>query len=95
MKTGTRNIIIITLSVLLVLVYMAAGTYAVVVDVVKNNGINEIVSEITVRDLVTSEDGQHNEYYYDVVRELDITTEEANLLIDSTAINREFTNCII
>ena len=90
MKTGTRNIIIITLSVLLVLVYMAAGTYAVVVDVVKNNGINEIVSEITVRDLVTSEDGQYNEYYYDVVRELDITTEEANLLIDSTAINREF-----
>lgn len=89
MKTGTRNIIIITLSVLLVLVYMAAGTYAVVIDVVKNNGINEIVNEISVRDLVTSDDGKYNEYYYDVVRELNITEEEANLLIDSTAINRE------
>ena len=89
MKTGTRNVIIITLSVLLVLVYMAAGTYAVVVDVVKNNGINEIVSEITVRDLVTSEDGKYNEYYYDVVRELNVTEDEADLLIDSPAINRE------
>ena len=89
MENRTRNIAIIILSILLVLVYVAAGTYAVVIDVIKNNGISEIVNEITVRDLVTTEDGKYNEYYYDVVRELNITEEEANLLINSAAINRE------
>lgn len=87
MKINTRNIVIITLSVLLVLVYMVAGTYAVIIDVVKDNGINEIVSEITVRDLLTNDNGNYNEYYYDVIRELDITSEEANLLMNSTPIN--------
>lgn len=87
LKTGTRNIIIITLSVLLVVIYMVAGTYSVIIDVVQNDGINEIVNEITIRDLVTDDNGNYNEYYYDVKRELAITDEEAKLLINSSAFN--------
>lgn len=87
MKNGTRNIVIVTLSVLLVVIYMAAGTYSVIIDVTKNNGINEIVREISVRDLLTDDNGNYNEYYYDVKRELGVNDEEANTLINSQAIN--------
>jgi len=86
-KSGTRNIIIVTLSVLLVVIYMAAGTYSVIIDVVQNEGINEIVNEITIRDLVTDDNGNYNEYYYDIKRELAITDEEAELLINSSSFN--------
>jgi len=87
MKTGTRNIIIITLSVLLVVIYMAAGTYSVIIDVVGNDGINEIVNEIDIKDLLTDDNGNYNEYYYDIKRELSITDNEAQLLMNSVAIN--------
>ncbi len=69
MKYGTRNIIIITLSVLLVVIYIAAGTYAVIIDVVQNDGLNEIINEIKVRDLLTDDNGEYNEYYYDIKRD--------------------------
>lgn len=87
MKYGTRNIIIITLSVLLVVIYIAAGTYAVIIDVVQNDGLNEIINEIKVRDLLTDDNGEYNEYYYDIKRETNLTDAEANMLINSAAIN--------
>ena len=89
MKNGTRNIVIVTLLVLLVVIYMAEGTYSVIIDVAKNNGINEIVSEITVRDLLTDDNGNYNEYYYDIKRELGVNDSEAETLINSSAINEK------
>jgi len=87
MKLGTRNLIIITLSVLLVVIYMVAGTYAVIIDVVEKDGVTEIINNISVKDLLTDDNGQYNEYYYDIVREAELNAEEANILINSKAVN--------
>lgn len=87
MKYNTRNIIIITLSILLVVIYIAASTYAVIINVVQNDGLTEIISEIKVRDLLTDDNGEYNEYYYNIKRETDLTDTEANILINSDAIN--------
>lgn len=79
--------IIFIFVVFLVLIYTLAGTYATVIHVFENEGINEIMNDITVRDLLTNDDGTYNDTYYMVLNELDITLNEANLLIDSKAVN--------
>jgi len=71
----------------LTVVYTLASTYAVIINVTDENGINEIVNVITLRDLVTDDNGKYNEYYYDVKNELGISDYEANLLINSDKLN--------
>ena len=82
-----KNTIIIILLVLLVGLCTIAGTYAVIIDVTGEEGMREIVNTITLRDIFTDTDGNYNDLYYDVKSELDITEEEANILMDSTYIN--------
>lgn len=72
---------------ILVVVYTLASTYAVIIEVREEDGINEIVNEITLRDLVTDEKGAYNSYYYDIKNELDITDTEATLLMMSVRLN--------
>ena len=86
MKRRT-TIIVVALSILLVGLYTVASTYAVIIDVIENNGVMEIVNEINIRDLLTNDDGSYNNTYYDVKNELDVTEEEANILIESVPIN--------
>ena len=45
------------------------------------------MNEITLRDLVTNDNGTYNDYYYDVKNELNITDYQANLLINSDKLN--------
>lgn len=82
-----RNTVIIILLILLIGLYTIASTYSIVIDVTDNNGIKEIASEITMRDLFTDTDGKYNNLYYDVKRELGVTEEEANILMDSSSVN--------
>lgn len=82
-----RNTVIIILLILLIGLYTIASTYSIVIDVTDNNGIKEIASEITIRDLFTDTDGEYNNLYYDVKRELNVTEEEANILMDSSSVN--------
>ena len=82
-----RKVVIIILLVLLVGLCTIAGTYSVVIDITDTNGKNEIVNEINARDIFTNSNGKYNNLYYDVKRELNITEEEANMLMDSTYIN--------
>lgn len=86
MKKGT-TITIIILSILLVGLYTVTSTYSVIIDVIENNGVMEIVNEITVRDLLINDDGTYNDTYYTLKDELDVTEEEANILMESTPIN--------
>lgn len=83
----TKSIIVVTLSILLVSLLTVAATYSVIVEVVENNGVTEIVNEITVKDLVTNDDGSYNETYYDIKNELNLTDEEAKILTASVPIN--------
>lgn len=87
MKKGL-TITIISLSIILVALYTVTSTYSVIVEVIEKNGINEIVNDITMRDLVTNENGTYNDTYYTIKKEINATEEEANILIESNQINR-------
>ena len=83
-----RNIIFISIiSVILIIVCTITGTYAVIINVINEDGVDKIVNEINIRDLLTNDDGTYNETYYNVVNELNITEEEASLLMESKPLN--------
>lgn len=84
-----KGIIISILIILIVFISMIAATYSVIINVASNNGINEIVNEITVRDLMIDNNGEYNNTYYEVKRELNITFEEANILINSKELDKQ------
>jgi len=87
MNKRKTTILIVFIASILTIIYTLASTYAVIIEVKEEDGIKEIVNEITIRDLVTDENGVYNQYYYDIKKELDITDEEATLLIISEPLN--------
>lgn len=86
MKKGL-TITLIVLSILLVGLYTVTSTYSVIIEVIEKDGITEIVNNITVKDLLINDDGSYNDTYYDVKNELEVTDEEANILMESAQIN--------
>lgn len=82
------NILLISfLSILLVIICTIAGTYAVVINVSSEEGIDKIVNEINIKDLLTNDDGTYNSTYYTVKNELDVNEEEMNVLMSSKELN--------
>jgi len=71
----------------LVVIYTIASTYAIIIEVKQEDGVNEIVNVIRIRDLVTNDDGTYNNTYYDVKNELNITDAEATLIMESEKLN--------
>ena len=62
----TKKITTITLLVILILLmttYVISTTYSVIIDVITSD--REIINDITIKDLVTNEDGSYNNLYYD------------------------------
>ena len=82
-----KNTIVIVLLVFFTVLCTIAGTYAVIIDVTYESDRSEIVNVITVRDIFTDTNGNYNNLYYDVKNELNISENEANVLIDSIYIN--------
>ena len=78
---------VIILLVLLVSLLTITATYAVIIEVTDNEGMKEIANEITVRDIFTDANGNYNDLYYDVKKEINITDEEAEILMDSPKLN--------
>jgi len=87
LKKRTKTIVITLVIITLTLIYTLASTYSVIINVTNKNGINEIVNQINIRDLFTNDDGSYNNTYYEVRNELNITDEEANILMNSTSLN--------
>ena len=82
------NILLISiLSILLMLICTIAGTYAVIINVSSEEGIDKIVNEITIKDLLTNDDGMYNNTYYTVKNELDVNEEDMNVLMSSKELN--------
>lgn len=82
------NILLISfLSILLVIICTIAGTYAVVINVSSEEGIDKIVNEINIKDLLTNDDGTYNSTYYTVKNELNVNEEEMNVLMSSKELN--------
>ena len=75
------------LASLLVVVGTLATTYAVYIDVTSKNGINEIVNRVTARDLLTRDNGEFNDTYYVVMGEIEASSSDMDVLMDSTSIN--------
>lgn len=86
MKKWTILLISI-LSILLVIICTIAGTYAVVINVVSEEGIDKIVNEINIKDLLTNDDGTYNSTYYTVKNELNVNEDEMNILMSSKELN--------
>lgn len=86
MKRGI-TITIVALSILLVGLYTVTSTYAVIIEVIEKDGITEMANQIKVRDLLINDDGSYNNTYYMVKDELQVTEEEANILMNSKPIN--------
>lgn len=84
-KVTTFTIIII--SILIVGLYTVASTYSVIINVIEKDGLTEIINEITIRDLLINDNGTYNDTYYNVKNELEVTEEEANLLMESIPLN--------
>lgn len=80
-------IVVIILSIVSVLAFTIASTYAVIIEVTEKNGMTEIVNSINIRDLLTNDNGEYNNTYYNVVRELNITNSEAILLMEAVPLN--------
>lgn len=81
------TITIIFISILLVGLCTIAGTYSVIINVIEKDGLTEIINEITIRDLLINDDGTYNDTYYKVKDELEVTEEEANILMESGPLN--------
>ena len=77
----------IIISILLVGLYTVTSTYSVIINVIEKDGITEIVNEINIRDLLINDDGTYNDTYYTVKNELEVTDEEANILMNSVPLN--------
>ena len=63
------------------------GTYAVIVNVVSENGVDRIVNTITIRDLLNDDNGNYNNTYYDVKNELDVSDDDMDILMNSSYLN--------
>ena len=82
------TITILILSITFVSLYIISTTYSLIINVIEKDGVDEIINDITIRDLATNDDGTFNNTYYDVIRELDINDEEAELIMDSIPLNK-------
>ena len=85
-----NNIFIISIIVvILVSLCTIAGTYAVIINVTNENGVDKITNNINIRDLLTNDNGTYNNTYYQVKGELNITEEEMNKLMESEPLNNK------
>ena len=85
-----NNIILISLIiVVLTALCTIAGTYAVIINVTNENGVDKITNNINIRDLLTNDNGTYNNTYYQVKGELNITEEEMNKLMESEPLNNK------
>mgnify|MGYP000616921055 FL=1 len=58
-----KKIVVSILLVLLVGVSTIMGTYAVIINVVSDNGVDKIVNVINIKDLLSDDNGNYNGTY--------------------------------
>lgn len=78
---------ILVVSILLVSLYVISSTYSVIVNVISRDGEDDIIEKLTIRDILTDNNGNYNSLYYDVKNELAISYEEGEVLIESVLLN--------
>lgn len=86
MKKGI-TLTVIVLSILLVGLYMVTSTYAVIIEVTKKDGALEMINDITLKDVLSNDDGTYNSTYYTIKDELEISDDEAKILLESKSLD--------
>ena len=86
MKKGI-TITVMVLSILLVGLYMVTSTYAVIIEVIEKDGALEIINDITIKDVLSNDDGTFNDTYYMIKDELEISDNDAKTLLESAPLN--------
>ena len=75
------------LSIIAVLLFIIRTTYSLVINISERENNNMFFNNISIRELITDKDGIYVTEYYDAIKELDIDSNEANILIDSEYLN--------
>ena len=75
----TKKILISILLVGIISISTIMGTYAVIINVISENGVDKIVNTITIKDLLTDDNGNYNNTYYDVRNELEVNDMEMDI----------------
>ena len=88
MTKKITTISLLVIGIILISFYVISSTYSVIINVLDKDGQTEILNDISIRDLLIDENGMYNSTYFDVINELDITEEEAEMLMDSIPLNR-------
>ena len=86
MKKGI-TITVMILSILLVGLYMVTSTYAVIIEVTQKDGALEIINDITLKDVLSNDDGTYNDTYYMIKDELDISDRDAKTLLEAKSLD--------
>ena len=81
------TISVLVISMVLISLYVISSTYSVIVNVIKGDTEDDIIERLTIRDIVTDNNGSYNSLYYDIKEELEITYEEGEVLIESVLLN--------
>lgn len=87
---NNKKILLLSIfSILLLLFLTITGTYAVIIDVVNEDGEDKIINIIHIKDLLINDDGSWNNTYYDIKNEVPLTDDEASLLMNSEPLNEK------
>jgi len=87
MTKKITTISVLVISIVLVSLYVISSTYSVIINVINNGNKSEIIDKITIRDIVTLDNGDYNDLYYDVKSKLGITSLEGEVIMNSVLLN--------
>ena len=94
MAKKITTISVLVISILLVSIYVISSTYSVIINVINSDSTDEIIDMLTIRDVLVDTSGNYNSLYYDIKRELAISYEEGETLIESVLLNNAFETII-
>ena len=95
MTKKITTISLLVIGIILISFYVISSTYSVIINVLDKDGQTEILNDITIRDLLIDENGMYNSTYYDVINELDINEEEAEMLMESIPLNEVLDEIVV
>ena len=87
MTKKIMTISILIVSMLLISLYVISSTYSVIINVIRNDGDDDIIEKLTIRDILVDDNDGYSGLYYDIKRELNISYEEGEVLIESVFLN--------
>lgn len=95
MAKKITTISLLVIGITLISFYVISSTYSVIINVFEKDNQTQILNDISIRDLLIDENGLYNRTYYDVINELNITNEEADILINSISLNEILDEIVI